>query len=133
MMLLRLFLLLLIIPILELFILIQIGKSVGVVPTIALVIITAILGAYFTKREGLNVLRRMKQNLSMGVMPAQEILHGVLVLIAGVLLLTPGLITDLAGFLLLIPRIRSLVLGRIYGSIRHHLDKGPIQFRFFGK
>lgn len=103
----RLFLLFVIAPIVELAILIKLGGVVGVWPTIALVLGTGALGATLARRQGVRVLREIQAELSMGRMPAARMLDGFLILIGGILLLTPGLIGDLLGITLLLPLTRS--------------------------
>ena len=106
---LRLFLLFTLVPLLELYLLIRIGEVVGVWFTVGLVVLTGALGAALARFEGLRVLRRVREEWSRGRVPTEELLDGLLVLIAGAVLLTPGLITDCLGFFLLLPPGRALV------------------------
>ena len=106
---LRLLLLFTIVPLVELFLLVKLGTVVGVGPTIALVIFTGILGAWLARQQGLGVLRRLSEDLAKGRLPAEALIDGLLILIAGAVLLTPGLLTDALGFLLLVPRSRAVV------------------------
>jgi UPF0716 protein FxsA len=106
---LRLFLLFTLVPLLELYLLIRIGGIVGVWPTVALVILTGALGAALTRIQGLRVLRRVQGQWSQGRVPTEELLDGLLILIAGAVLLTPGLITDGLGFFLLSPPGRRVI------------------------
>ncbi len=114
---LRLLLLFTTVPLIELALLVEIGKRVGLPATIALVIITGVLGAWLARREGLRTLARLQQELQAGRMPAEALLDGLMIFVAGAVLLTPGLLTDLFGFSLLVPRaraaIRSLVAKRL--------------------
>lgn len=96
-------------PLLELAVLIQVGESMGVLNTIALLIVISIAGAVLCKREGLAVWRRFKTTLEKGQIPSTEILDGVLVIFAGALLLTPGFISDILGISLLLPPSRAAV------------------------
>jgi len=105
----RLLLLFTIVPLAELFLLVKLGAVVGVGPTVALVIFTGVLGAWLARFQGLSVLRRLGENLAEGRLPADAVIDGLLILIAGAVLLTPGLLTDAMGFLLLIPRGRAAV------------------------
>ena len=102
----RLFLLFTIIPLIELYLLIKVGSIIGALNTILLIIGTGMLGAYLAKLEGLRTLKQIQQNLNQGIMPAEELLDGVIILVAGLMLITPGILTDVAGFLLLIPQTR---------------------------
>lgn len=105
----RLFLLFTLIPLIELYLLIRIGGLVGVWPTVALVVFTGALGAALTRVQGLRVLRRVQNEWGQGRVPTEELLDGLLILIAGAVLLTPGLITDGFGFFLLSPPGRKVI------------------------
>jgi UPF0716 protein FxsA len=101
-----LFLLFLIVPVVEIYLLIQVGSVIGALNTIAIVIGTAVLGAYLLKRQGLSTFARVQETMARGEVPAIEMMEGILLLITGALLLTPGFFTDTIGFLGLIPGIR---------------------------
>lgn len=94
------------IPLAELFLLIEIGGWIGALPTIALCLLTAMLGAALLRQQGLQTLARARTNLDRGALPAVELLEGVALIAGGALLLTPGLVTDVIGFLCLIPLTR---------------------------
>ncbi len=96
----------LIVPIIEIYLLIKVGGIIGVLPTIGLVILTAVLGAALLRAQGLQTYMRFNNTLAKGRMPAAEILEGVALLIGGALLLTPGFFTDVIGFICLIPFTR---------------------------
>ncbi|MEZ5281401.1 MAG: FxsA family protein [Acidimicrobiales bacterium] len=98
-----------IVPILELAVIIQVGSSVGVLPTLGLLIAVSIVGAWLVKFQGMGVLMRMRQQLAQGKMPTDELMNGVLILVAGALMLTPGFLTDALGLSLLIPPIRAAI------------------------
>jgi UPF0716 protein FxsA len=108
-MLLRLFLFFTLVPLAELFILVQLGRALGLLATLAIVVTTGILGAWLTRRQGLKALAAVRSDLDAGRVPAASLLDGALILAAGLLLLTPGLITDACGFFLLIPRARTTI------------------------
>ena len=95
-----------IIPIVEIYLLIEIGSIFGVLTAITLVILTGVLGAFMARMQGLQTLFRIQESLREGRMPSRELLDALLIVIAGLVLLTPGFLTDLAGFLLLIPTTR---------------------------
>ena len=97
----RLLILFIVVPLIELVILIDIGRLIGTVPTIVIVIGTGILGAYLARREGFRTLFTIRHKLQTGQLPADELLDGLIILIAGALLITPGIITDCFGFLML--------------------------------
>ena len=108
-MLLKLFLAFTIIPVVEIYLLIQIGTIFGALTSIALVIVTGFLGAYLARIQGLQTLFRIQKSLREGQMPSGELLDALLIGIAGLVLLTPGFLTDAFGFLLLIPNTRTAI------------------------
>ncbi len=101
-----LFIIFLLIPIIEIYLLITVGGIIGAIPTILLIIGTAALGAFLLRMQGIATLNRVQTTLQRGEVPAIEMLEGLLLLIAGALLLTPGFFTDTLGFLALIPGLR---------------------------
>jgi len=99
-------------PLIELYFLIQVGSEIGALPTIGLSIFTALLGGALVRVQGFSVLMRVRDAMARNQVPALEMLDGALVLIAGLVLLLPGFITDILGFLLLIPALRRLIISR---------------------
>jgi UPF0716 protein FxsA len=114
-----LFLLFVVLPFAELFVIIKVGEAIGVVSTLALLVGMSVVGAALVKREGLGVLRRARERMDRGVVPGRELVDGVLILLAGALLLTPGFITDAVGVLLLLPPVRAGL--RAYAIRRLHI------------
>ncbi len=108
-MLLRLFLLFTIVPVVELYLLLQLGRWMGPIPTLALVLLTGALGAWLARSQGLAAWTQIQRQQAMGKLPAAALVDGLLILIAGAVLLTPGLLTDLFGFFLLIPAGRKII------------------------
>ena len=108
-MLLKLFLAFTIIPIIEIYLLIEIGSMFGALTAITLVILTGFLGAFLARMQGLQTLYRIQESLREGRIPSGELLDALLIVIAGLVLLTPGFLTDSAGFLLLIPATRNSI------------------------
>ena len=108
-MLLKLFLAFTIIPIIEIYLLIEIGSMFGALTAVALVILTGFLGAFLARMQGLQTLYRIQESLREGRMPSGELLDALLIVIAGLVLLTPGFLTDSVGFLLLIPATRNSI------------------------
>ena len=102
----RLILLFTLVPLVELFILIKIGGQIGALNTIGLVIVTAMLGATLARTEGLRTLQQIQSSLSQGRIPAEELIDGVLIFAGGILLITPGVLTDLFALVLLFPYTR---------------------------
>lgn len=101
------FLLFIVIPALEIVVLVLSGKMIGVWPTFSLIVATGIIGVFLAKRQGLYTLERAKHELMNGRIPSDALLDGVCILVGGTLLLTPGFITDIAGFILLFPFVRE--------------------------
>lgn len=112
------------VPLIEIYLLIQIGGLIGVLPTILLVVLTAVLGAALLRQQGLATLTRFRANLERGELPALEILEGVALLVGGALLLTPGFLTDVIGFLCLLPASRQAIVHGILSRAVGSLDVG---------
>ena len=108
-MLLKLFLAFTIIPIIEIYLLIEIGSMFGALTAVTLVILTGFFGAFLARMQGLQTLYRIQESLREGRMPSGELLDALLIVIAGLVLLTPGFLTDSVGFLLLIPATRNSI------------------------
>ena len=106
----RLLLLFIIVPILEIYLLITVGGFIGALPTILIIILTAIIGSYLLRAQGIATIQKAQSNLLQGQLPAFELLEGMLILIGGVLLLTPGFFTDTIGFIFLIPILRKYII-----------------------
>lgn len=107
------FILFIAMPILEIAVLIQVGSSIGLLSTLAIIIATAILGTFMLRQQGLATLQRAQSRLATGEMPAQQLMEGMILLVGGVLLLTPGFVTDAIGFFCLIPFTRQWLAARI--------------------
>jgi len=105
-------------PIIEMYLLIEVGGYIGALPTIALVMITAVIGVTLLRIQGLATLTRGLGRLDRGELPAREMVEGLLLAVAGALLLTPGFVTDLVGFLLLLPAARSLIAERVLARVQ---------------
>lgn len=106
------------IPIIEMVVLIQVGQQIGVVWTIALVLLTAFIGINLLRYQGLATLSRATWRIQSGQIPAKEMLEGILLAVGGALLLTPGFVTDAIGFLLLLPLTRQLFAVRLMGRFK---------------
>lgn len=128
----KLFLLFALVPVVEIYVLVSVGGVIGVWPTIFLVILTALGGAWLARLQGLAVLLRIRENLAQGFMPAEELLDGVLIFLAGMALLAPGLLTDLAGLLILFPATRNLFKIWLRRKFDQWRQDPKIQIRFYG-
>ena len=100
-----------VIPVLEIYLLIKIGSQIGAITTILLIFTTAIIGIYYAKYEGLNTLRSGFSQLSRNETPAYEVISGAAIAFAAILLIIPGFLTDLLGFLLIFPITRKIIFG----------------------
>lgn len=107
----RLLILFIGIPLIELILFMQIGSRIGIPATIATIVLTGIIGASLTRRQGLQVFTRYQKALAEGRMPHEEVIEGLMILVAGAVLLTPGFLTDAIGFALLVPTVRAAVRG----------------------
>lgn len=117
----RLLLLLTIVPFVELMILLRLAEWLGWEGTIGLVVLTGVLGAWLARREGLKTLKRIQKDFESGIPPAGAVIDGVLILAAGAALVTPGVLTDLCGFALLIPPIRAWVRKRLSREFKRRI------------
>jgi len=108
-----LFLLFLVIPLIEIYFLIQVGQVIGAAWTIFLVVATAVIGAFLLRLQGFQTLLRAQDVMARGQIPAMEMMEGLCLLVSGALLLTPGFFTDTLGFLLLLPPLRRNVISHL--------------------
>lgn len=105
-----LFFLFVAVPIIEIALFIQVGGAIGLLPTLAIVVATALIGTALMRSQGLAILAEVQAQLARGQDPARALVHGALILVAGVLLLTPGFFTDTMGILLLVPPVREALI-----------------------
>ena len=122
-----LLLLFIVLPVLEMWVLITVGREIGALPTIGLVFLTAIIGVTLLRRQGISTLARAQEKMRTGDIPAQEMVEGIFLAVGGALLLTPGFITDFLGFACLIPGLRQLLLGRLLRHVTIVQPGGPHQ------
>jgi UPF0716 protein FxsA len=115
----RLLTIFIIIPLIELVILIKVGSYIGLWPTILIVVLTGIIGAFLARYQGFMIINKIKSEVSSGKVPARELIDGLLILIGGIVLLTPGFLTDICGFFLLIPYTRNFIKG----FVRSHFER----------
>jgi UPF0716 protein FxsA len=122
----RLLLLFIAVPAVELMLLVEIGERVGLLATIGLIMGTGIVGASLARRQGMSTLARLRADLEAGRVPAEPIVDGVLILVAGAMLITPGLLTDFAGFLLLVPACRQMVKRSVKRRFENAVRTGAV-------
>ncbi len=127
-MLVRLILLFTVIPLIELYLLIQVGRYLGTIPTIMIVLITGIIGGLLARSQGLSVQRQIRADLQNGIIPTDSLFDGLFILIAGALLITPGMITDVFGFALMVPGFRGWFKMWLKGILRRKVESGQFQF-----
>ncbi|MFQ5866052.1 MAG: FxsA family protein [bacterium] len=129
-MLFRLILLFTIVPLVELALLIELGKHIGAMNTIAVVLFTGIAGAALARSQGFGILTRIRDELSQGQLPSDSLIDGIMVLAGALLLLTPGLLTDALGFALLVPFTRLLFKKYLKKYLRSKIQTGEIHVRY---
>jgi UPF0716 protein FxsA len=118
-------------PLIEIYVMIQIGSVIGAGWTVLAIVATAVLGAALIRRQGFGVYMRMNNSMAKGELPAMEMIEGLALLIAGLMLLTPGFITDAIGFLLLVPALRqALALSLLKSHFIQRVDPGDVQARY---
>jgi UPF0716 protein FxsA len=115
-------------PLVELALLVQVGRWIGVLPTVGLVAVTGLVGAGLARREGLRALVRVQGELLQGRLPTRAILDGASVVVGGLLLLTPGVLSDLLGFALILPPTRWVIQGWVAGRVLKGVKQGAIRF-----
>ena len=128
----RLALLFIAVPLLELFILIRLGGAIGLMPTLALCVLTGVAGAWLARREGLRALWSFQERLARGGVPGRALMDGLCILLGGAVLLTPGLLTDLLGFALLLPPSRRWIQARMKRRIERQLADGSLRVTTLG-
>jgi UPF0716 protein FxsA len=126
----RLILIFIVVPLIEILLLIEIGSRIGTLNTLFVIVLTGILGGYMMRQQGFTIIGNIRGDLSQGRMPTGELINGVLVLVGGILLLTPGFLTDAVGFVLLIPATRKLISKKIQLLIQRKIDSGDIHIFF---
>lgn len=123
----RLFILFTLVPLLELYLLIKVGSHLGAEATILLIVLTGGVGALMARMQGFQVIVQIRERLREGVLPADELLAGGLIVVGGLLLVTPGLLTDAVGLALLLPFVRSRVVVWIKDFMRRKIQDGRVQ------
>jgi UPF0716 protein FxsA len=127
----KLLLLFTLIPLLEIYLLVKIGSAIGAIATVALVAGTGLAGALLARKEGFVIWLRIQYEMQQGRFPARDLLDGLLLLVAGVTLITPGVITDLIGFLILVPVTRIPIRQWLQGKLDRMMRSGSVGLRGF--
>ena len=117
---------LIVVPIVELYVIVQVGQGIGVLPTLALLVVMSLLGGYLLRREGTRTWRALREALQAGRLPAREVADGALVILGGALLLTPGFATDLFGLLCILPPTRAVLRRVLTGVVAKRLGAGGL-------
>ena len=117
----------LVLPIAELYVIVQVAGGIGILNTIGLLIVVSVVGAWLCKREGLGLLRRVRQQLDRYELPTRELVDGALILFAGALLLTPGFVTDCLAIVLLIPPTRAMVRGVVLRALNRRAQLAVVR------
>ena len=119
---LKLFLAFTLIPVTEIYLLIKLGGYIGTLNTVLIVIVTGVVGAALAKSQGIMTLIKIQKQLSEEKLPAEEMIDGILILVAGIVLLTPGFLTDMIGLIILFPLTRKIFKNRILSKIEVHIQ-----------
>ena len=127
---LKLFLLFTVIPALELWLLMRVGSVIGFFPTIAIIIFTGIVGAWMARIQGLSVISNLNTSVAQGKVPGREMVNAVLVFVGGALLLTPGFITDIVGFLMIMPGSRDAISLFLISYFARKVKNGSVNFSY---
>jgi UPF0716 protein FxsA len=116
-----------VVPLIELYLIIEVGSHIGALWTVLIVIMTAVIGVQLLRIQGFNTLRRAQQNMAQGSLPAMEMMEGIVLAVGGALLITPGFLTDTLGFLCLIPVTRRAMIRRFMSVSSVHMSGFPGQ------
>ena len=127
----KLLILFVIVPVTELYILIEVGKKIGSLTTIGIIILTGIIGAYLVKGQGFMILKKIQNDLNEGVIPGDSLIQGAIILTGGIFLLTPGFVTDIIGFIFLIPVSRNIVKKYLLKWLKGKIKEGNFYYRKF--
>ena len=123
----RLFFLFTVVPLVELYLLIAVGRVLGPVLTILLVLVTGALGAWFARLEGARVIRRWQEAMARQQLPKDGVIDGFLIFIGGVMLITPGILTDIAGLCMVMPPTRRVIAGALRAWLERQIATGRVQ------
>ena len=117
-------------PLIELWVLLVVGIRIGWLPTIFLVVVTGVIGASLARAQGLQTIAAIQRDMASGIMPAPRLMDGVMILLAGAMLITPGILTDGMGFLLLVPATRQMIRNYLRIKLEKKLREGAVSFTY---
>jgi UPF0716 protein FxsA len=120
-----------VVPLVELYILIKIGELIGAGPTILIVLATGFAGAVLARQQGAQVWWQIQKEMETGRFPADRLIDALLLLVAGAVLITPGILTDLLGFIILIPFTRAPIRQWVKNRLRRMMERGDVRFTGF--
>lgn len=126
----RLLILFIFVPIVEIYVLLEAGELIGLWPTIGLILLTGIAGAYLARVQGSDTAKKIQMALQKGEMPTEELLDGAMILAGGITLLTPGFCTDLIGFSLLLPTTRNFIKDVVRKWLEKRVNNGQIHIHY---
>ena len=122
----RLFLIFLIVPVIEIYLLIKVGSLIGGLPTVALLLLISLVGAFLVRSQGFRILSQVRDEIGSGRLPAAQLLDGALVLVGGLLLTTPGFFTDFVGIFFLVPVTRRVIKAWLGRWLQSRLSRGGV-------
>ncbi len=128
----KLFIAFAVLPVLEIYVLIHVGSAIGALNTIVLVLVTAFAGAWLARAEGMQTMLRVRESMNRGIMPTSELVDAAIILAAGLVLLTPGFITDALGLLLLFPPTRNIFKDWLLRALKDWMNNHPPTITYYG-
>ncbi len=127
----KLFFLFTLVPVIELWLLIRVGSIIGFFPTIGIVVLTGVVGAWMARIQGLSVISELNTSVAQGKVPGKELVNAVLVFVGGALLLTPGFVTDILGFSMIMPGTRDMISAFLMNYFSKKVQSGDIKFSHY--
>jgi len=126
----RLFLLFTLVPVIELWLLMRVGSVIGFFPTVGIILFTGVVGAWMARIQGLSVISNLNTSVAQGKVPGKELVNAVLVFVGGALLLTPGFVTDILGFSMIMPGTRDLISAFLIKYFSNKAQNGDVKFSY---
>jgi UPF0716 protein FxsA len=123
----RLFLLFTVVPAIELYLIIKVGSVIGALNTIFIIVFTGILGAYYAREQGFRVVSNIQRKMQQGAVPGDDLVNGAMLLVGGAFLITPGFLTDFAGFSLIFPLTREAIKVGVKRYLEKRVRQGEVK------